>query len=345
VETGRVRILVVDDHEPWRRFICTTLATQPQFAVIGSVADGLEAVQKSREVLPDLIVLDIGLPGLNGIEAGRRILELSPQTKVLFVSENRLAEVAELAFRMGALGYVVKSGAAAELLPAVDAVLRGTRFVSASLKHLPTKDESISNPYSSTTERGPLPVQSASGRRKHEVEFYSDHAAFVAGFARFVEAGLKSGSTVIVIANESHRAGLVQKLKANGVDPESMTEHLRLFLMDAGKTLSTIMVNDMPDPARCAQMVVDVIAGAIKHAKEDHRRVVICGECAPELLAAGKADAAVRVEHLWDVLTEGYDADTLCGYVWSAIPPEERNLVVARICAEHSAVRGHEASN
>jgi DNA-binding NarL/FixJ family response regulator len=346
VESARTRILVVDDHEQWRRFIGSTLATRPQFHIIGTVSDGLEAVQKAEELLPDLIVLDISLPGLNGIEAARRIRESSPEIKVLLISENSQPEIAESAFRLGALGYVLKSRAEAELLPAVDAVLQGQRFVSAHLSgSLPRpKDEKVTyRPRCTTSDEPSLSAQKPRDRRRHEVEFYPDHSAFVAGFARFVEARLKDGNAVIVIVSEPHRAGLIQRLKACGVDAESMTERQRLFLMDAEKTLSTFMVNDMPDPALCARTVVDVIAGAAKHAEGKYARVAICGECAPTLLAAGKAEAAVRVEHLWDVLTEGYETDTLCGYVWSAIPREQRSLVVTRICAEHSAVRGHEA--
>jgi DNA-binding NarL/FixJ family response regulator len=346
VESARTRILVVDDHEQWRRFICSTLATQPQFQIIGTVSDGLEAVQKAKELLPELIVLDIGLPGLNGIEAARRIRESSPEIKVLLVSENRLPEIAESAFRLGALGYVLKSHAEAELLPAMDAVLQGKRFVSAHLTgSLPkSKDEKVtSRPRCATPEESSLPARKPGDRRRHEVEFYPDHPDFVAGFARFVEARLNDGYTVIAIVNESHRAGLVQRLKAGGMDTESMTQCRRLFLMDADKTLSTCMVNDMPDPARCAQAVGDVMTGAVEHTDGRHARVAVCGECAPTLLAAGNADAAIRFEHLWDVLTEGYETDTLCGYVWSAIPLERRSVVVTRICAEHSAVRGHEA--
>ena len=335
----------MDDYERWRRFICRTLETQPQLQLIGTASDGLEAVQKAGELLPDLIVLDIGLPTLNGIEAARRIIEDSPQTRVLLISEKRMADIAESAFRMGVLGYVVKSGAANELLPAVEAVLHGRRFVSAFLTGTPLlkakRETSSGLPHRNTREIA-SPQPRPGGRRRHDVEFYPDHPAFVAGFARFVEAGLKNESAVIVIASESHRAGLFQRLKASGVDPESMIEHGRLLSLDAEETLSSFMVNDMPDPVRCAQTVVDVIAGAAQYAKGKYPQVAICGECAPTLLAAGKAEAAVRLEHLWDVLTEGYDADTLCGYVWSAIPPEERNPVVARICGEHSAVRGHE---
>lgn len=101
--------------------------------MIGEVSDGLEAVQKVQELQPDLILLDIGLPTLNGIEAAKRIRHVSPSSKILFVSEHRSPDIAEEALSTGAVGYVVKSDAARELLPAVKAVLEGKRFVSASL--------------------------------------------------------------------------------------------------------------------------------------------------------------------------------------------------------------------
>jgi DNA-binding NarL/FixJ family response regulator len=97
------------------------------------VADGLEAVQQAQELQPDLILLDIGLPTLHGIEAARRIREVSPASKILFVSENRSADIAEEALSTGACGYVIKSDAERELLPAIEAILAGKRFVSASL--------------------------------------------------------------------------------------------------------------------------------------------------------------------------------------------------------------------
>ena len=128
-----IRVLVVEDHEPWSRFISTTLQTQPDLEISGQVSDGLEAVQLAEELQPDLILLDIGLPTINGIEAARRIQEVSPASKILFVSENRSPEIAEQALNTGAGGYVLKSDAASDLLPAVKAVLQGKRFISGSL--------------------------------------------------------------------------------------------------------------------------------------------------------------------------------------------------------------------
>ena len=115
-----IRVLVVDDFEPWRRFVSTTLLKQPELEVIGEVSDGLEAVQKAEELQPDLILLDVGLPTLNGIEAARRIREVSPGSKILFASENRSADIAEEALSTGAGGGRTGSvGAAAPPNPAV----------------------------------------------------------------------------------------------------------------------------------------------------------------------------------------------------------------------------------
>ena len=132
--TSSMRILVVDDYQPWRRFVCLTLENHPELQVIGEVSDGLEAVHKTQELQPDLILLDIGLPTLNGIEAARRILRLSPRAKILFVSENHSVDIVIEALRTGGSGYVVKSNAASELLPAVNAVLQGRRFVSRNFE-------------------------------------------------------------------------------------------------------------------------------------------------------------------------------------------------------------------
>ena len=101
--------------------------------IVGEASDGLEAVQKSGQLLPDLILLDIGLSKLNGIEAARQICEIVPTPAILFVSEIRCLEVAEEALRTCARGYVVKSDVARDLLTAVRAVIADKYFVSSSL--------------------------------------------------------------------------------------------------------------------------------------------------------------------------------------------------------------------
>lgn len=133
MENSCVRILVVDDNEPWRRFLSRTLLKTADLEIIGEISDGPAAVQQAQLLQPDLILLDIGLPTLNGIDAAYQIREVSPMSRILFVSENRCPEIVEAALNTGARGYVVKWDAARELLPAIKAVLEGKRFVSDCL--------------------------------------------------------------------------------------------------------------------------------------------------------------------------------------------------------------------
>lgn len=126
-----LRILLVEDFLPFRQFTCSMLATKPELQVVCQVSDGLEAVQKAEELKPDLILLDIGLPSLNGIEAARQIRELSPESKIIFLSQDSSPDVMQEALGLGAWGYIVKSRAQSDLLAAVDAIILGERFVSS----------------------------------------------------------------------------------------------------------------------------------------------------------------------------------------------------------------------
>jgi DNA-binding NarL/FixJ family response regulator len=128
-----VRILVVDDFEPFRRFVCALLAARPELQVIGEASDGLQAMQKAEELQPDLILLDIGMPALNGIEAAHRISRLVPAAKILFVSQENDTDVIAAALSNGAKGNLRKQNAGSELLTAVEAALQGDRFVSEGL--------------------------------------------------------------------------------------------------------------------------------------------------------------------------------------------------------------------
>jgi DNA-binding NarL/FixJ family response regulator len=128
-----VRILVVDDFAPWRRFVSTIAQIEPRWHVISEASDGLEAVQKAEELTPDLILLDISLPKLSGIEAARQIRKVAPNSKILFVSTHASWEIAEGALDTGASGYVVKADAGNELAKAVEAVFQGKRYISSRL--------------------------------------------------------------------------------------------------------------------------------------------------------------------------------------------------------------------
>ena len=132
--SSSIRILIADDFEGWRRQVCLLFQARPEWQVIAQALDGPEAVQKADELKPDLILLDIGLPKLNGIEAAGQIRRLFPSSKIIFLSLYDSLDLVEAALSTGAMGYVRKTNALRELLPTADAVLQGKQFVSSSLK-------------------------------------------------------------------------------------------------------------------------------------------------------------------------------------------------------------------
>ena len=124
-----VRVLVVEDYAPFLQYIVSILARTDDLRVICEASDGLEAVHRAEELKPDLILLDIGLPTLNGIEAARQIRQLCPESKIIFVSQESDADIVQEALSFEALGYVVKTMAGVELLTAIKAVWGGRLFV------------------------------------------------------------------------------------------------------------------------------------------------------------------------------------------------------------------------
>jgi len=336
-----IRVLVAEDFEPFRRFVASVLQKQRELQIICEVSDGLEAVQKAEELQPDLVLLDIGLPNLNGIEAARRIRELSPKSKILFLSENRSWDIAEEALRTGAGGYVVKSDAVGELLPAVEAVLKGKRFVSTSLAGHdltdPTDEHDADNPH----RKGvvvPFPVKGVETTRHHVAGFYSDDRFVLDDITQFIGAALKAGSAAIVVATKSRRDSLLPRLQAHGADIAAAIEQGRYIALDAADTLSTFMINGMPDPVRFLKVSGELISTTLKAVKGKQTRVAVFAEDVHLLWAQGNAEAAIQVEKLSNQLVKTYDVDILCGYSLSSVQGGMDSRVFERICAEHSAV-------
>jgi len=130
-----IRILVADDFEPWRRLVSWLIAPRKsEWSIVCEVSDGVEAVEKAGDLRPELILLDIDLPKLNGIEAARQIGQIASYSKILFLSGFDSLEVVEEALNTGANGYVLKLDAVSELIEAVEAVFQGERFISRRLK-------------------------------------------------------------------------------------------------------------------------------------------------------------------------------------------------------------------
>ena len=175
--------------------------------------------------------------------------------------------------------------------------------------------------------------------RCHEAQFCSDDSLFLDGFTRFIGTALKNGSTAVFIGIASHRISLFERLHAESQENRAGIRQGRYFALDVVEFLSNVMVNDMPDAGWFMKAVGDLVASAAKGAEGTHSRFAACGECAPFLWAEGKADAAIRLEELWNEVAEKYDVDILCGYSLESLRCEEDSYTFRRICAAHSAVR------
>jgi DNA-binding NarL/FixJ family response regulator len=129
------RTLIVDDVDGFRRVLRSMLEERTECEVVGEAFDGLQAVSQAEQLQPDLVLLDLGLPTINGIEVARRIRKLSPNSKILFVTQNSSREIAQGALRTGANGYLLKSEST-DLLAAVETVISGEQYVSSRVKQI-----------------------------------------------------------------------------------------------------------------------------------------------------------------------------------------------------------------
>ena len=333
--TPLIRVLVVDDFEPFRRLVAKLLQRQPELQIICEVSDGLEELQ------PDWVLLDIGLPNLNGIEASKPPSESAsflPKAK-LFVSQETSPDILQGALASGGSGYVLKMNARNELLTAVNAVLGGKRFVGAILggnKFTDPRDEQTADRTRSEVVP-PLLPQNARMTCRHEAGFYSDDRFALDDLTQFIGAALKAGNAPIVVATKSHRDSLLPRLQAYRLDIGTAIGQGRYIALDAADTLSTFMLNGMPDVVRFLKLFDDLVVTASKAVKAEQARVAIFGEMCHLLWAQGNAEAAIQVEKLGNQLVQTYDLDILCGYSLGSVRGMDSH-VFQRICAEHSAV-------
>jgi CheY-like chemotaxis protein len=312
--------------------LVATLETIPNIRIICEVADGSHAVEKANALQPDLILLDIGLPNLNGIAAARQIRDLSPKSKIIFVTQEISPDVVREAFEAGASGYVVKTDAGRKLRAAVEAVLRGEQFLSSTA---PSATANRQTPESTVLEFLPQKLHLS---RLHEAQFYSHDASFLDTFANFIVSAIKAGDAAIVMLTKSHRDALLQRLQADGLDIPAVSEQGRYLSLDPSDVLSTFMVNNLPDRDRFMKIADDIFMTGAKALEAKHHFVAICGECAPLLWSQGKARAAVRLEQLWDEFATSRNVHLLCAYPRYCFQGEMGRHVFNNICAQHSAV-------
>jgi FixJ family two-component response regulator len=266
-----------------------------------------------------LVLLDIVLPKLNGIEVAKRVRRVAPGARVLFVSQEFSSDIVREAVRVGALAYIRKPRVS-ELLPAIQAALRGTTFFGRGVEAQESSEDTEAHTIG-----------------RHNVQFCSYDGVFLEACARFVAAALRASGAAIAIVTKSHWDDLLERLKAEDLDIDGAVRRGTYIWQDARETLSTIMVNGMPDSVLFLDGLRGLVESASRATKGKNTRVAICGERTGLLWAEGKADAAIRLEQLCNELRKIHQVDILCAYPFG-LPALTGEHAFGSICAEHSAV-------
>jgi DNA-binding NarL/FixJ family response regulator len=312
-----VSILIVDDYPPFRQLVRMALQMRTDFRIVAEATDGMEAVQSALAYQPDLILLDINLPQLNGIEASRQIHSLAPHSKILLLTQESSPSFISQAFHFGVAGYVQKARAFDELIPAIDSVLRRIRFVGSGLGDV----------YSYSKDIADTP--------QHQVQFYSDDAVLLESFSRHVAAGLRAGDTAFVVATKSHLDALAHWLRREGFDLDSAMQQGTYVAVDAPMAVSNFMVGDLPDPTRFSERG-KAFAELAESAKRRGHRVVACGETTHLLWSEGKTQAAIQAERMWNEVVKKHGIDALCAYSLDDFQDRDE-LLFESVCAEHTS--------
>ena len=194
----QVRILVADDHVLLRRGIRTLLESHPGWTVCGEASNGREAVDQAKELHPDIVVLDITMPQLNGVDATPLILKAAPETKVLILTMHSAHEITQRAVRAGARGYILKSDTERDLIAAVEALMEDQTFYTGSVSEMIL--ESLS---SDGTPAAAEPMARVTPREREIIQL------LVEGKSN-KEVANQLGISVRTV--ESHRATIIRKL-------------------------------------------------------------------------------------------------------------------------------------
>src|SRR5437879_5594001 len=172
----------------------------------------------------------------------------------------------------------------------------------------------------------------------HEVQFYSHDEYLLESVVAFIGPSLKSGGSAIVVGTKAHRDGVAQRLEAGGVGLAEAVEQGRYIARDAAECLAAFMIDGMPDRDRFIEVIGGTVMRAAAASRLESGKSAIFGEMVALLWQEGKGEAAIRLEQLWNGLSQTHSFDLLCGYPLSKFNREEHRESFARICAEHGAV-------
>ena len=308
-----LKILVAEDFRAFREFVCAQLRRRTDVHVV-AVDDGLAAVQAATDLQPDLVLLDIGLPTMNGLEAARHIRAQSPASKVVFLTQESAPEFVEAALELGVDGYIIKTRAHDYMLPVVETMLAGRARGG---------------------ERPRAARSRPDDRHRHHAHCFADDSALLASAERFVLATLAAQDAAIVAMTRPHLDALSGGLRRRQSIIARAIEQGTLLMIDANDTVHALTADGPVDWGGLKAGWSALIAAAGAATGQPRPRVAAFSETGALLVAAGHVEIAMRLEAIADemVARDLPALDLTC--VYPMLPPA-RDASFTRICAAHS---------
>jgi len=307
------KVLLVDDHPDILKSTSRLLSLD--FEVVGTASDGYQAVDAAQRLDPDLITLDITMPGRDGFQTAQDLAQIGTRARILFLSMHESNDYVAEGFRSGGRGYVLKTRLHLDLANALQRVLAGQLFVP-SLGSLLAIDENITG---------------------HAALFYDDDCGFVEGVSSLLSTSLRRGDVVAVTSTQRTRAGIAERLRADGWNVGESGEFGHYRATDTAAALSSVMTNGHPDAERIRERLVELERVRVMGPRGADTRMTFVGDMAALLVAEGNVEAALEMERVWNDLTSTLPFLTICAYPMSPFEGAD-GRVFPHLCAEHFAI-------
>ncbi len=319
---GSVEVLIVDDQARFRHMVRSLIESQQKYHVCGEASDGIEAIKKVSQLHPDLILMDINMPRMGGLEATRIIRRESPNCSVVIVTQNDATVAREQARSVDASGFVTKSGLARDLIPEMGRVAMENNSILGETKNGADQGE----PWCG--------LLAAAAPRDHIVQLYQDQQFLNRAVCRFAAAAIANGEGVILVPTVAHWDAFRPRLESEGVDVKAAEKRGQLTIVDADNLLPTFMRDGMPD----SPVFLGLAANVVSQARGDGRypKVRWWGEMVNLLWERGDVAASMNLEDLFDKLAHEQDIAIFCSFLMDNFNGDVHARMLPRLSENHS---------
>ena len=349
-----IRILIVDDHKAVRHSIRSLLSARAEWFICGEAEDGLDAIEKANSLRPDVVLMDIAMPRMDGVQATKIIRQGVPEAEVVLISQNDLSAGRIQATEIDARDFVSKCDLSRDLLSAIDKVV-SQRFPKIAPDRNGREDSTVAQGLFdsfSMIENHRL-KQNNGGRmnrhvhdepwcglladaapRDHIVQLYQDEQFLSRAVCRFAVSAINHGEGVILVPTSAHWNALRPRLEAEGVDVQAAQASGQLTVVDADQLLPSFMRDAMPDAPLFLGLAGETIANA--RGGDRFTKVRWWGEMVNVLWERGDVAASMGLEDLFHKLAHDHEIAIFCSFLMDNFNGEVHARMLPRLGQNHS---------